>query len=150
MALTRQRVRLKNRLSSTLSKYGLAVGGRSDPYGPGARSQLEGLLGELPEQTRFAARTLLDLLDVVQGHIVRHEKRMASVLQESAAMRLQRSLPGFGPILSAVVVLEIGEAGRFPSAEQFASYAGTTPRVHSSGVFTPAAARHVTVSCGPT
>jgi transposase len=55
------------------------------------------------------------------------------VLRETPATRLQRRLPGFGPILSAVVVLEMGDVGRFPDAEHFASYAGTTPRVHSSG-----------------
>jgi hypothetical protein len=35
--------------------------------------------------------------------------------------------------LAATMALEIGEIGRFPSAEHLASYAGTTPRVHSSG-----------------
>jgi transposase len=38
-----------------------------------------------------------------------------------------------GPILSAVIALEIGDVGRFPAAENLASYAGLVPRVHSSG-----------------
>ena len=48
-------------------------------------------------------------------------------------MQRQQTLPGFGAILSAVVILEMGDPRRFPDAEHFASYAGTTPRVHSSG-----------------
>ena len=36
-------------------------------------------------------------------------------------------------ILAATIALEVGEIGRFLSAERLASYAGTTPRVHASG-----------------
>jgi len=133
MVLTQQRARLKNRLTATLDKYGLAAPDWSDPYGKGARADLEVLLDRLPEQTRFAGLALLEQLDFVHGQITRHEQRQASLLEETPAMRLQRSLPGFGPILSAVVVLEMGDVNRFPDAEHFASYAGTTPRVHSSG-----------------
>jgi transposase len=133
MVLSQQRARLKNRLGATLDKYGLAVGEWSDQYGKGARVELEGLLERLPAQTRFSAGALLEQLDFVQGQIGRHEQRMASLLEETPAMRLQRSLPGFGPILSAVVMLEMGDVQRFADAEHFASYAGTTPRVHSSG-----------------
>lgn len=133
MVLTQQRARFKNRLTATLDKYGLAVTNWSDPYGKGARVELEGLLERLPEQTRFVGQTLLAQLDFIQAQVVCYEQRLASLLEETPAMRRQRSLPGFGPILSAVVLLEMGEVGRFPSGEQFASYAGTTPRVHSSG-----------------
>ena len=48
-------------------------------------------------------------------------------------MELLKTLPGVGRILSAVMALEIGEVGRFASAERLASYSGTTPRVVSSG-----------------
>jgi transposase len=43
------------------------------------------------------------------------------------------TLPGVGVILAATIALEIGEISRFATAERLASYAGTTPRVHSSG-----------------
>jgi transposase len=133
MVLTQQRARLKNRLGATLDKYGLAVQDWSDPYGKGARADLDALLDRLPDQTDFAARALLEQLDFVHGQIEQHERRLASLLEETSAMRLQRTVPGFGPILSPVVLLEMGDVRRFPDAEHFASYAGTTPRVHSSG-----------------
>ena len=41
--------------------------------------------------------------------------------------------PCVGPILSAVMALEIGDIGRFPGPGQLASYAGLVPSVHSSG-----------------
>ena len=48
-------------------------------------------------------------------------------------MKILMTLPGIGWILSVVIVLEVGDILRFPSAQHLASYAGTTPRVHQSG-----------------
>ncbi len=133
MVVSQQRTRLKNRITSCLAKYGLGVEGRRDAFGAGARAELEGKLGRLPEHTAWTGRLLLAQLDVVVAQLEQLEERMAQVLDPTPAMGWQRTMPGFGPILSAVVVLEMGEAKRFPDAEHFASYSGTTPRVHSSG-----------------
>ena len=43
------------------------------------------------------------------------------------------TLPGIGFILAVVIANEIGDITRFGSPGQLASYAGMTPRVHSSG-----------------
>ena len=48
-------------------------------------------------------------------------------------MEILQSLPGVALILSSVIALEVGDINRFPSGENLASYAGTTPRVHASG-----------------
>jgi transposase len=42
------------------------------------------------------------------------------------------TMPGVGFILSVVMVAEIGDVGRFEGPDHFASYAGTTPRLHSA------------------
>lgn len=62
-----------------------------------------------------------------------HEKRLDELIRQTPAMALLQSLPGIGKILAATIVLEVGDIARFPTAEHLASYAGTTPRVHSSG-----------------
>ena len=43
------------------------------------------------------------------------------------------TLPGIGFILAVVIANEIGDIGRFTTPQRLASYAGTVPRVHSSG-----------------
>jgi hypothetical protein len=48
-------------------------------------------------------------------------------------MQLLKSLPGVGDILAILIDREVGTISRFPSASQFSSYCGTTPRVSSSG-----------------
>jgi transposase len=133
MVMVRQRTRLKNRITSALAKYGLGVEGRKDAFAVGARAELEGLLGRLPKHTCWTSRLLLEELETVQGHIQQLEERLAEVLEPTLEMRLQQTLPGFGLILSAAVVLEMGQVDRFPDQEHFASYCGLTPRVHSSG-----------------
>lgn len=133
MVLAVQRTRLKNRLSSTLAKYGLAVEGYSDSYGVGARQQWPGLLGQLPWHTRFCAESLLVELDRVCEQIQQFECRLLEVIERTESMQLLQTLPGIGPILSPVIALEVGDVSRFPDAEHLASYCGTTPRVHSSG-----------------
>ena len=133
MVLAAQRTRLKNRIGATLAKYGLAVTAASDPYSQKGRQQLLGLLGRLPPQTQWAARTLLAQLDFIEGQIREQEQRVKELIALTPEMRLLMSLPGVGVILAAVLWLEIGTAERFASAEHLASYAGTTPRVHASG-----------------
>jgi len=48
-------------------------------------------------------------------------------------IQLVKTLPGVGMILSIVIEREMGCVDRFPSSENFASYAGTTPKVKGSG-----------------
>lgn len=133
MVLTAQRTRLKNRLQATLGKYGLAVTGCSDTFGREGRQQMQVLLEQLPEQTRWAGGMLLEQLDVLENQIGQQEQRLKALVQVTPSIRQLMSLPGVGIILASVIALEIGDVGRFPDAEHLASYAGTTPRVHSSG-----------------
>ena len=133
MVMASHRTRLKNRIQSTLSKYGWAGTDASDPYGKKARVQLIEGIEQLPPETSQMTAALLKQLDFIQDQIDETEKRIRRLVRDTPEMDLLRTLPGIGWILAAVVGLEIGEIGRFASAERYASYSGTTPRVHASG-----------------
>ena len=45
------------------------------------------------------------------------------------------TIPGVGPVYGAVVLSELGDIHRFPSAKQIVSYAGIDAQVHESGEF---------------
>lgn len=132
LVLVSGRTRLKNRLLATLSKYGLAIAA-SDNFGAGARAQWQKLLPLLPEQTRFVTEQLLGQVDFITQQIEQQEERLGKLLEITPAMQRLRTLPGVGLILAASMALEIGDITRFATCEHLASYAGTTPRVHSSG-----------------
>lgn len=133
MVMSRRRTDLKNRLSSLFSKYALEPEGYKDRYAKKAREAMEKQIGQLPEQSAWSARMLWQELDRVESCIQEQEKRVVQLIQQTPEMELLMSVPGIGVILSAVIYLEMGDVKRFATAEKFASYSGTTPRVHSSG-----------------
>jgi transposase len=133
VVLVRQQTRWKNRLTATLAKYGVPASEYSDPYGKGARPELQARIERLPEQARWVSQCMLAQLDSLSAQIAQFEQRLRALIRVTPEMQRLMSLPGVGVILAATLALEIGDIGRFPSAEHLASYAGTTPRVHASG-----------------
>jgi transposase len=133
MAFSRTRTRLKNRIHATLAKYALSVEQVTDLFGKKGRELLQPVLAQLPPHTRFATEQLLAQLDTVEQQIQLFERRIREVFAPSAELSWIRSLPGVGFILGIVILLEVGNVDRFPSAQHLASYAGTTPRVNASG-----------------
>jgi transposase len=133
VVLVAQRTRWKNRITATLAKWGLPASEYSDPYGKGAREELEKRMEGLPEQTRWATQQMLAQLDGLSAQIGAFEKRLEELVEVTPEMQWLLTLPGVGVILAATIGLEIGDVGRFGSAERLASYAGTVPRVHASG-----------------
>jgi len=133
MVLVRQRTKLKNRIHANLAKYGLKTNGATDLFGVRGRRILGQCLKELPVQTRYATQSLLDELDHLHARIGELEERMAELFSEIRALDHIKTLPGVGFILGVVILTEVGDVERFPSAGHLASYAGLTPRVHASG-----------------
>jgi transposase len=135
MVFVNLRTRLKNRIHSVFDKYGLHTDfdGISDIFGSRGREQMASTIQQLPSQTRYTLRCLLRELDMVEGQIQRIEKRMKKVFSETEQVRRLMSLPGIGFILAVTIANEIGDISRFSTPQKLASYAGTVPRVHSSG-----------------
>jgi transposase len=133
MFLVDQRTQLKNRIQATLAKYALTVTGFSDPFGLKARQELDNRVLMLPEHTRLVTAELLQQLDQLTKRIDAQEKRIKQLVQLTPEMIRLKTMPGIGTILAVVIALEVGDVSRFPDAEKYTSYAGTTPRVKASG-----------------
>jgi transposase len=133
VVLVAQRTRWKNRITASLAKYGAPGSEYSDAYGAGARTELQQRLEWLPEQARWASQQMLTQLDGLSVQIAQFEARLQGLVQITPEMQRLETLPGVGVILAATIALEVGAVERFPDAEHLAAYAGTTPRVHSSG-----------------
>jgi len=132
MALSKMRTVLKNRIHGALTRCNIRIP-VSDLFGVQGRKDLEGQMHALPEHTRGGVARALRALDFLECEIEDAGKAVAAMLEEDQAVRLLDTLPCVGPILSAVMALEIGDIRRFQTAGQLASYAGLTPSVHSSG-----------------
>lgn len=133
MTFVRVRTALKNRIHAAFAKYGVSLSGVSDVFGTSGRQMLDERLPQLPDETQRAVREELALLDPVQDQIDALERRIGEVVRQTPLMQQLQTLPGVGPILAIVIALELGTVERFPTAEHFASYSGTVPRVVESG-----------------
>ena len=90
-------------------------------------------LHDLPEETRQVVRQHLELLESTEKQKKVTEQRLQTIVQQRDDVDLLRTLPGVGWILATVLAFEIGDIQRFDQAPELASYAGTVPRVYSSG-----------------
>jgi transposase len=130
--LVRLRTRLKNRIHGTLASHNVQVPG-ADLFGVAARLELGARLPELPPHSREAIEQELATLDFLETQIESAERRLEAIMKVSVEADLLKTLPCVGPILSMVMMLEIGRVDRFPTAAHLARYAGLVPRVHPSG-----------------
>ncbi len=135
MVFADQRTKLKNRIHSVLDKYGMnsEFDGISDIFGKAARRRIAEVARQLPRETRYSLDGLLRQLKIVEAQIESLGKRMLKVYRETEEIKLLKTMPGIGFILAIVIWQEIGDISRFSNPEQLASYAGTCPRIHSSG-----------------
>ena len=133
MVLVRQRTQLKNRIHAALAKYALHNLEVSDLFGAQGRALLRQRLDLLPPHTAYTTQQLLEQVEELDHRVRAFEQRMRAVVKVTPTMQLLMTLPGVGFILAVVIALEVGDVARFPTAEKLAGYAGTTPRVHSSG-----------------
>jgi transposase len=125
--------RLKNRIHATLLKFGLQPPELSDLYVGKGRQWIDSNLIHLPSQARWCTELLLEQLHVIRSHLALYEQRIRQLVKQTPEMTLLKTIPGIGDILTSAIYLEIGQIGRFPTAQNYCSYSGTTPRVHSSG-----------------
>lgn len=133
MAFSRLRTALKNRLHATLGKYHLSPEDVTDIFGAKSRPALEAAIASLPPETQRCASQELNLLDQVGHHILQLEARIRQRMAVTPSLQLLDTLPGVADILAIVIDREVGSIARFPSPLHFASYAGSTPRIHASG-----------------
>jgi transposase len=103
MTISKMRTALKNRIHSTLAKYNLSLDTDSDIFAPSWRDHLLHAFQALPPETRRCMVQKLELLDIVQAHIHRLEKRILERIKLSETIQLVKTLPGVAEILSIVI-----------------------------------------------
>ncbi|MFC9914657.1 IS110 family transposase [Streptomyces sp. NPDC059862] len=128
--LVRQRTLLRNRIHAVLADHGCeGRTSRSCWSGPG-RAWLDQL--PLPAASRAVVSDLLEMIDAVQVPIDRLDTQLTAAAKADPRVQTLTALPGIGPLTALVLVAEIGDIRRFPSARKLASWAGLTPTVRGS------------------
>ena len=128
----RQRTMLRNRIHRLPGgQHDLQLPVVSDLFGRKGMSFLEKL--ELAAPAGLLLKQQLEMLRTVQLRLKEDEAALAEMIDKTQGYEHLLSLPGMGPILAAVVVSEIDDIGRFPSAQKLSGYAGLCPTTSSSG-----------------
>jgi transposase len=120
---------LRCQVHAVLAGQGVAVP-VSDLFGVGGTKLLKA--APLSPMARRRIDSLLRLINVFDIEIDTAAKTTAARLAEHPGYAAVQTLPGIGPILGAVFVVEIGDVTRFPGPTQLASWAGLTPKHHES------------------
>ncbi|MFD7408469.1 IS110 family transposase [Streptomyces sp. NPDC059866] len=128
--LVRLRTLLRNRIHAVLADHGCDRGtSRSCWSGPG-RAWMDQL--PLPTASRTVVTDLLEMIDAVQAPIDRLDAELTAAARADPRVQVLTTLPGMGPLTALVLLAEIGDIRRFPSARRLASWAGLTPTVRGS------------------
>jgi transposase len=120
---------LKAQVHAVLAKEGVAVP-MSDLFGTSGQDLLDTC--QLGEAYATRVESLRDILEVVDREVAMLEGRIAAALEDDAGYQTIQAIPGVGPVLAAVFVVEIGDISRFPGPRQLCSWAGLTPRHRES------------------
>ena len=127
--LTRMRSAVKNRVHAILAKHGVARE-HSDLFGKGGRE----FLAEL--ELRAAPRRRLDSLIALIDDCDREINHTTSEIDERAKaddrVDVLTQIRGVGRYTAMLIIAEIADINRFPTARHLCSWAGLTPTVRSS------------------
>jgi len=129
--LVRMRTRLKNRIHVLLDRRHIALPPISDIFGRQGTDYLKKV--KLPGVDGFILKENLKLLELFNEQIKKTEHEIQHLIGSDPRVNLLRTIPGLGPILAAVIALEIDDISRFTSAPKLASYTGLVPSTYASG-----------------
>jgi transposase len=119
----------KAQVHAVLAKCGIAVP-MSDLFGVGGRQLLDRLALPAPYAARIAS--LRRVMEVLDFEIDVFARLARGRLARDPGYTAVQTIPGIGPILAAVLLAEIGDIGRFATAEKLTCWAGMTPKHHES------------------
>ena len=128
--LVRQRVRLKQRVHSTLMAWGTPCP-VSDLFGVRGHELLERLA--VPEPWRSHVSSAVRMIDELDREIDAQGRELRRLGADHPYVPLLTTVPGIAWVLGYTIAAEIGQIERFRSPAKLASYTGLCPRVYQSG-----------------
>jgi len=88
---------------------------------------------EMPPLARKALTYLADQIDAVEYRIEALEKEIVAWHRTNQDSQRIAAIPQIGPITATAIVATVGDAARFASGRQFASWIGLVPGQNSTG-----------------
>jgi len=129
--LISQRASCKSQVHGVLARLGIPVT-CSDLFRGSGPAWLDGL--GLPQPYAGKVTSLRQLMGACTAEITMLDDVIGDLLAGDRGYQVIQQLPGIGPVLAAIIIAEIGDVRRFPTAARLCSWAGLTPRHRESDV----------------
>ena len=129
VTLVAMRSAIKNRVHAILAKHG-ATHQHADLFGKAGREFLATV--ELRDAPRQRLNSLLALLEDFDREIDSAAKEIDRQAKADERVKLLCQIHGIGRYTAMLIIAEIGDVRRFPSARHLCAWAGLTPTVRSS------------------
>jgi len=130
--MVNQRSKAKNRIHAVLAAYNL-VYPVTDLFGTSGREYLQEVMEtELRPSARQVVEDHLAMIDHLTERIHALEKSISLNEKQDHIVKLLKSMPGVGRLIALILLAEVGDINRFHSPKSLCSWAGLTPKVHSS------------------
>jgi transposase len=88
---------------------------------------------ELPSLDRWEVDDQQERLELLGEQIQELNEEIRERAQRDPVAKALEEIPGIGPFTALLLVAEMGEVRRFPTAKHWASYAGLAPSLYASG-----------------
>ncbi|MFA0415182.1 IS110 family transposase [Vibrio renipiscarius] len=131
--LVEQRTALANQIRGLVAEYGIIFPQSIKVL----RSQLPLAIEDAENELSYVMRGLLqtlysDFIDI-SGKIDVITQKITALGQLHPRYSAIKSIPGFGPILTAALISEIGSGKQFKNGRQFSAWCGLVPKQNSTG-----------------
>ena len=127
--LVHLRTSIKNRVHALLARQGI-LPEHSDLFGTAGREYLTAL--ELPDGPRRRLDSLLALIGDFDREITDTTSEIDQRAKADERVKLLCQIRGIGRYTAMLIIAEVGEVKRFPTAKHLCQWAGLTPTVRSS------------------
>lgn len=122
--------RAKNGVHGVLNREGI-VAPLDSLFGSKGRAFLEEV--KLKELDRWEVGDQLERLDLLEQQLQELDQEIRQRGKADAVAQALQTLPGIGAFIALLLVAEIGDLRRFPSAKHLVSYMGLAPSLYASG-----------------
>jgi transposase len=123
------RTAVKNRVHALLARQGI-VPEHADLFGNAGREFLANL--ELPEGSRQRLDSLMSLICDFDREITATTREIDQRAKADERVPVLCQLPGIGRYTAMLIIAEVGDVTRFPTARHLCAWAGLAPTVRSS------------------
>lgn len=122
-----------NTLRGLLREFGVTIPVGAHHVVPHVRAVLDGDATPLPTVIRATLTSTCEEVRQLEANIRGVERQLAALAPQMPDVTLLLTVPGIGLLTATALVALVGDIRRFPSAREFASYLGLTPKEDSTG-----------------